>query len=230
MASSKGGAGKTTTSFLLANVLAERNMQVAIIDADPNHPFEHWQNQGGEADNLTIIRNTGEETILDDIESAKSKYHFVIVDLEGTANLSVAYAVSYADLVIIPSQRSALDASEAAKVVALVKRQSTISQREIPVTLLFTRTSPAIRTKGLKRMQESLDIHKVETFTTEVNEREAFRAIWDYASTLSQLNTKQVSGIDKARLNAEAFAVEVLKKIQSIRGVKENNPTNKESA
>ncbi len=223
MASSKGGAGKTTTAFLLATILAGRDMKVTVIDADPNYPFARWKQQGGDAENLTIVTNESEETILDDIDAAAKNSHFVIVDLEGTANLSVAYAVSRADLVIVPSQRSALDSSEAAKVIALVKRQSSVSGRNIPIALVLTRTSAAIRSKGLKRMQESLSTNNVETFQVEVHEREAFRAIWDHTSTLAQLKSSQVSGLENARINAEAFAVEVLKKIQELHSNKVKN-------
>lgn len=215
-ANSKGGAGKTTMVFLLASVLASRGVKVTVIDADPNHPFSLWKKQGGKADNLSFIINDSEETILDDIENAAKQSDFVIVDLEGTANLSVAYAVSRADLVIVPSQRSALDAAEAAKVIALVNRQSKVSGREIPIALLLTRTSPAIRTKGLKRMIESLDTNNVDTFMVEVNEREAFKAVWDHTSTLDQLKSSQVSGLDKARINAEDFAAEVVHKLQKL--------------
>lgn len=215
-ANSKGGAGKTTMVFLLASVLASKGVRVTVIDADPNHPFSLWQKQGGKAENLSFIINDSEETILDDIENAAKESDFVIVDLEGTANLSVAYAVSRADLVIVPSQRSALDAAEAAKVIALVNRQSKVSGREIPIALLLTRTSPAIRTKGLKRMIESLDVNNVDTFMVEVNEREAFKAVWDHSSTLGQLKSTQVSGLEKARINAEDFAAEVVHKLQNL--------------
>ena len=215
-ANSKGGAGKTTMVFLLATVLANRGMKVTVIDADPNHPFALWEGQGGKTKNLSIVINENEETILDDIEEAANQSDFVIIDLEGTANLSVAYAISRADLVIIPSQRSALDAAEAAKVIGLVKSQSKVLGRDIPLALILTRTSKAIRSKGLKRMLESLDTNKVDTFMVEVNEREAFKAVWDHARTLEQLTSSQVSGLDKARANAEEFAVEVVKKLQGL--------------
>ena len=128
-------------------------------DADPNHPIARWEAGRSVASptaHLTICKNEDEEHILDDIDAAAKKNDFVIVDLEGTANLSVAYAISKADLVIIPSQRSTLDTSEAAKAIGLVQRQSNITQRAIPVAVLLTRTSPAIRSKGLKRMLISL--------------------------------------------------------------------------
>ena len=57
-----------------------------------------------------------EENIIEEIEAAAQKTPFVIVDLEGTASMTVAYAVSRADLVIIPTQGSQLDAKQASQV------------------------------------------------------------------------------------------------------------------
>lgn len=220
-ASPKGGAGKTTSSFLLASEMASRGLNTAIIDADPNHPILSWQSRGGAADNLTIINNDNEEAILDDIDDAKAKYDFVVVDLEGTANLSVAYAISRADLVIIPSQRSTLDAGEAAKAIALVGRQSRVAGRTIPCALLLTRTSAAIRTKGLKKMRQNIEEKSIDVFATEMIEREAFKAIFDSSKTLHQMTTGQVSGLEKARYNTASFAAEVITKIKE--NIQKNN-------
>jgi len=216
-ASPKGGTGKTTSSFLLSTELVNRGMNITIVDADPNHPIANWQKNGGKVYKLTIIENKGEETILDDIDTSSQISDFVIVDLEGTANLSVAYAISRADLVIIPSQRSTLDAGEAAKAITLVKRQSSVARREIPVSLLLTRTSPVIRSKGLKRMFDSIYSNKIDRFVTEINEREAFKAIFDHTTTIFELQSTQVSGLNKARINSAEFAAEVIQKLNSIR-------------
>lgn len=213
-ASSKGGAGKTTSAFLLATELSDRGLKTHVIDADPNHPIAKWSNGGGQSDKLSITSNDSEETLLDDIDKASKTADIVIVDLEGTANLSVAYAISKADLVIIPSQRSALDAEEAARAVALVKRQSNVIGRQIAVSILLTRTSPAIRSKGLKRMLNSLDENRIDSFLTEIHEREAYKAIFDHKVTLNQILSSQVSGLEKARSNAANFAAEALRKIQ----------------
>jgi len=225
-ASSKGGAGKTTSAFILASeiasLLSSKDITVSIIDADPNHPIASWAERGGKVKNLTVIRNQDEESIIDEIQKAAKRSTFVIVDLEGTANLSVAYAISMADLVIVPSQRSTLDAGEAAKAVALVKRQSSLARREIPVILLLTRTSPAIRSKGLRRMYKSLESNRIEAFFVEINEREAFKAVFDHTSTLSQLEISQVGGLDKARKNASDFVVETIQKLQDLEKEKQH--------
>lgn len=215
-ASPKGGAGKTTSAFVLATELSNRGMNVTIIDADPNHPIADWVNRRGTTNHLTVVSNNDEETILNDIDKANQSSDFTIVDLEGTANLSVAYSISRADLVIVPSQRSTLDAGEAAKAISLVKTQSNVIGREIKAALLLTRTSQAIRTKGLKRMMDSLTNNKIDTFITELHERESFKAIFDHTNTLAQLTPTQVGGLEKARQNAAEFAAEALQKLQNI--------------
>jgi chromosome partitioning protein len=220
-ASSKGGAGKTTSAFILATELSDRGLRTHVIDADPNHPIAKWSNGGGRSDKLSITPNDSEETLLDDIDNASKNADIVIVDLEGTANLSVAYAISKADLVIIPSQRSALDAEEAARAVALVKRQSNVIGRQIAVSVLLTRTSSAIRSKGLKRMVDSLEKNKIDSFSTEIHEREAYKVIFDHKVTLSQILSSQVGGLDKARSNAANFAAETLRKIQEQKPARE---------
>ena len=217
IASPKGGAGKTTSAFLLATELASRGMKVTVVDADPNHPICQWQDRGGSTENLTIIENTSEDSVMDDIDEAKKQSDFVIVDLEGTANLSVAYAIMRADFAIIPSQRSTLDAGEAAKAISLVKRQSKAIGRDIPSALLLTRTSPAIRSKGLKRMLDSLDTNNIDVFTVEVHEREAFKAVFDHSATLKQLKDSDVSGLEKARFNSAEFGAEVIQKLQELK-------------
>jgi hypothetical protein len=54
------------------------------------------------------------------------------VDLEGTASMMVGYAMSRADLVIIPCQGSHLDATEAVKAIKLVEGQEKAFQKTIP--------------------------------------------------------------------------------------------------
>jgi len=222
-ANSKGGAGKTTAALLLATELAARGKVVNIIDADENAPMADWERGGGKEKNITVTTNVDEESILEIISIAAEEADFVIVDLEGTANLSVAYAISMADLVIVPAQRSRLDAKEAAKVVALVKRQEKVTNRVIPLSILLTKTSPAIRSKGIKRMSESLKKNKIDAFMVELHEREAFKSVFDYSCTLNQLTSKQISpaSLKTAKENAGDFAVEVIKKLKALNTQKE---------
>lgn len=218
-ASSKGGAGKTTACITLASELArqgkEKNISICLIDADPNQHSAKWALKEDCPDNIFLVKNSTEETILDDIDLASEKYGFVLVDLEGTASLAVAHAISRASLVIAPCQGSQDDADEAVKTIKLIKRQSKALNREIPFSVLFTRTNPAITPRTLKFIMKEFKEAGVDSFEVSLIDREAFRAVRSFGGDVNSLNPKEVSGIEKAAENAFSFAEEVKWKIKN---------------
>jgi chromosome partitioning protein len=215
-ASPKGGAGKSTASVLLATELALKGADVTIIDADPNKPVSEWAGREGCPKNLTVVADVSEKTIIDEIESAAQKTTFVIVDLEGTASMMVAYAISRADLVIIPTQGSQLDAKEAGKAIRLIKQQEKAFNKTIPYSILFTRTSSAIRPRTLQHIQQEFQKHGIRAFQVQITEREAYRALFSFGGTLESLNPQFVSNLDAAIINARAFAGEVISMLRDV--------------
>lgn len=79
-ANPKGGAGKTTTALLAATQLAEAGATVTIIDADPERWISQWGALPGKPDNVRIISDVSEDTIVDVIEREAAQAKFVIVD------------------------------------------------------------------------------------------------------------------------------------------------------
>lgn len=215
-ASPKGGAGKSTSAVLLATELALKGASVTIIDADPNKPVSQWAGREGCPENLTVISDISEKTIIDEIEAAARKTSFVVVDLEGTASMMVAYAISRADLVVIPTQGSQLDAAEAAKAVRLVRQQEKAFGKKIPYAVLFTRTSAALKPRILRHIQEQFLKHGVRAFETQIHERDAYRALFSFGGTLSSLKPADVRNIDAAIINARAFAGELISMLREI--------------
>jgi chromosome partitioning protein len=209
-ASPKGGAGKSTSAVLLAGELANSGHAVTVIDADPNRPVSRWAKRPGKPATLTVLDDITEDTIIETIEAAAKRSRYVIVDLEGTANVMVAYAISRADLVIIPSQGSNLDGEQAVKAVRLVAKQEEAFKIRIPSAVLFTRTSAAIQTRDLRSIAEELERAGVATFRTRIVERAAYRSLFSYGGTLATLDPAKVSGIPTAIQNARAFADEAV--------------------
>ena len=209
-ASPKGGAGKSTSAVLLATELAERGATVTVIDADPNKPVSLWARRPGKPESLSVVADVSEDSIIDVIEAAATESTFVIVDLEGTASMMVGYAISRADLTIIPTQGSQLDATEAVKAIKLVRRQEKAFKRSIPLAVLFTRTSAAIRPRSLQSIEVELTENAIPILGTQIHERDAYRAIFSFGGTLSRLDPTQVSNIKAATSNARAFAAEVV--------------------
>jgi chromosome partitioning protein len=224
--SPKGGAGKTTSAFLLSTALAKL-YDVTVIDADPNHPIQTWSNGGNTPQRLSIVSDVDEDTIIERIEDAAEKTTFVVVDLEGTASKIVIYAISQADLVIIPTQGSQLDANEASRAIRVVLQSHKMTKTATPYAVLLTRTSPAMRTRGLAHIQNGLIAAGVPVLQTELNERDAFRAVFSFQQTLDGLNASDVPNLDKAKLNVWEFVHEVVERLKAEEGGgKEENEDN----
>lgn len=211
-ASPKGGAGKTTSSLLLGLQLSKL-YGVTMIDADPNHPITRWATGGNKPGTMEIVSDADEENIIERIEDAAAATPFVVVDLEGTASKIVLLAVSQADFVVIPTQGSELDASEASRAIRVVKQHEKMAKTTLPYAVLLTRTNAQIRTRNLSHIQKGLIDAGIPVLDSELNEREAFKSVFAFRETLDGLNPKDVANLDKARHNVEEFAAELLARL-----------------
>lgn len=207
--SPKGGAGKTTSALILATQLA-RGTSVTVIDADPNQPIRTWSAKGFAPQPLCVVSEVNEDNIIEVIEEASRRTAFVVVDLEGTASTIVLMAASQADLVVIPTQGSQLDAEQAGRALSVMRKQQQMSRRSVPYAVLLTRTNPTIRTRTTSHITRTLTDAGIPMFRTQLHEREAYRAMFSFQMPLESLDPADVSNIDKAIANAEAFTAEVI--------------------
>lgn len=217
-ASSKGGCGKTTTVIVLASQLAtigaSKGLTIALVDADANQHAADWAKMEGCPDNIRLVPNVTEDNIYEAIEEASQNNDFVIVDVEGSANMAIAHAVSLADLVIVPCKAGPKDGKEAAKTVKMIKRQEKVSRREIPFSILFADVNSTIITRNLRNLIDQFTDAGIDIFACYLNTYEAYKSIQSFGGTISQLNPKEVSSISKADKNAKFFTSLVIKKIK----------------
>ena len=89
-------------------------------------------------------------------------------------------------------------------------------RRTIPHAVLLTRVSAAIQSRGLKAAEQQLVEPGVEVFETRLIEREAFKALFSFNTTLDDLGPEDVSGLDRARDNAVAFTAEVVQRLKAL--------------
>jgi chromosome partitioning protein len=205
-ASSKGGAGKTTAAIVLGDELARAGRVVRWIDADPNAHLAQWARRAGCEG---MVDRAGEESVLDVIQAAARRADHVLVDLEGTASNAVTYAVSQAQLVIIPAQPSAFDLTEAVRAVALIARTEAVVQRTIPHRILLSKT-PVLATRTAAHARVELERLGAPVFGTELMERVAFKEL-----TLTGQTPGQVEPASSAARNVMALAAEVLEVLMS---------------
>lgn len=218
-ASSKGGAGKTTSAIVLATELAAAGTSVTLLDADPAQRLTKWSERRALSENLTVLTSQGERAILDEIEEASKASAFVLVDLEGSASRLTSYAIGESDLVIVPAGEEQQDADDAIATLAEVAREERSRRRKIPAGVLFCRTNAAVKSRLERHILDQMT-KIAPVFETQLNRRTAFSCLHNYGGGLRDLDTSEVNQVDKAIANAQAFAAEVVEMLSE--GNKEN--------
>jgi chromosome partitioning protein len=123
-ASPKGGGGKTTLAILLACEFAHGGLSVVLLDADPQASAMLWQSRSVEAGaelGSIDVRPVTDAAALGALLHNGIDADVVIVDIQGTANETLAVAVAYADLVLVPTRASLLDCVQAENLVTFLK-------------------------------------------------------------------------------------------------------------
>ena len=209
VANPKGGAGKSTTTLVLATTLASQGASVVILDCDPNRPIQGWR-AGGSKNPVIVDGEINESNITQKLDDYRKRVQFVFVDLEGTASRLMSRALARAQLVVIPIQASPTDAELAAKAIHLIQEEEAAFEKTIPYRILFTRTSPAIATKLEKAIVGQLQQGEVPTFRTHLNERAAYKSLFYHQLDLTELDPAEVNGLPAARENALRLAEELV--------------------
>lgn len=217
-ATSKGGAGKTTSAIILATELAEVT-DVILIDADPAKRLTRWSTLAHLPARLQVITSRGERAIQDEIAAAQSSATFVLIDLEGSASRLTSFAIAESDLVVIPSGEEQQDADAAIETLTEIEMEGRARRRSIPATILFARTSAAVKSKLEKHIHNEL-AKAGRVMETELHRRTAFSSLHNAGGGLRQLDPADVNGIDKALINAQAYASEIIDLLEEARNAK----------
>ena len=230
--SSKGGTGKTTSAFLLADRIINRAglEKVTVIDADPNKPWAFfWDSCEKKPKNLEIISETNPDQIINKISSANQTSNLVIIDTEGTLNQNALNAARCSDLILIPMQTSKLDFNEGIRTLnTLINPGEGFEDIAInykKIRCFWTRTSAAIISRVEKECRQTAEEAKLPFLKTSIIDRAAYAAVFQYSATLDDLTSQQASGLENAKQLADSFTLEILGTLTEIKN-KENGVQN----
>ncbi len=123
------------------------------------------------------------------MDGLRGKADFLIIDLEGTASNLVTYAISQADLVLVPFEPTPMEARQAARAVQHVRNTGRLMNKTIAHALVLTRVNAAFQTsdeKDVRKETESADIPVLQ------NRHRAPRAL--YADIPRRLPPDRASG------------------------------------
>src|SRR3954454_1882004 len=210
IASSKGGAGKSTCAVILGTELARAGAEVALLDCDPNRSLTLWAGRGMPPARITVLSDVTEAEIVRTIKAQDKDGRIVVVDLEGIASRLVSRAISQADLVLTPMRATTLDATIGARTIALVAEEEEALGRAIPHAVVFTMTR-SIETKQHRGIEQSLRDQGVDVIAPPLIERAAFSALFEFGGDLSSMPAQ--GRMEGAAENAAAFARAVYQRL-----------------
>lgn len=213
IASSKGGAGKSTTAILLGTELAQAGANITLLDCDPNKSLSLWAAKGKLPDRIEVFSGIEEADIVKFIQKHDNDGRIVIVDPEGVASRLLSRAISQADLVIIPMRATVLDATIGARSLQLIAEEQEAYGRHIPSAVVFTMTR-AVRSKQQNGIETSLRDQGVDVIEPGLIERSAFSAIFEYGGDLRSAPPQ--GNIQGALTNAQEFAQAVYSRLSKV--------------
>jgi chromosome partitioning protein len=174
MATTKGGAGKTTVAQMIIGAVHKLGYSIGVVDTDENKTLSHWLSH---TSNMAIdSRLVLEESKVVEVAKKMNRDHdLVIIDTPGAQSQATVFAIGCADLVIVPLQLSKADVTQAEKTYRLVQSTADLTGREIPTRLLFTDYTP--KTKIAKKVRMKVKDLGLPTFRTRLHHLVAYKEL-----------------------------------------------------
>jgi chromosome partitioning protein len=141
IATTKGGAGKTTLARVILGRSAQSGLRAAALDADFNHTLTDWVTTAAKYP-ITVRHELDETKIVPLVSELDEAHDVVVIDTAGAASQATIFAIGCADLVLVPVAPSSADIVEAIKTVNLIKSASQMMRKEIPTCVVLTAVQP----------------------------------------------------------------------------------------
>lgn len=139
----KGGAGKTTLLSSLAALMVGDGARVAVIDTDEQQHLSGWAGK----DQLTLdwIYEDNDEKLIPTVKALKKNdppYDAILIDTAGFKSVMAVYAITTANLVLIPSKANEADAKGARRTYSHVQSAAESADKDIPAYVVMMDVDP----------------------------------------------------------------------------------------
>lgn len=141
IATTKGGAGKTTLARLILGRAALAGFKPAAVDADFNHTLTDWVTAVAKHP-ITVRHELDETKIVPLVTELHETHDVVVIDTAGAASQATIFAIGCADLVLVPVAPSSADIVEAIKTMNLIRSAAQMLRREVAARVVLTAVQP----------------------------------------------------------------------------------------
>jgi chromosome partitioning protein len=185
VASSKGGAGKTTLATNLAAHFALEGKRTVLVDADPQHSSTRWAERRAELESAVLpidasTRRAWRAGLPDDAE------RLVIDAPAGSMAGDLEQFIEHADAIVVPVLPSALDIEATVGFLNSLSKVPRVHKRKLPVGLVVNRSKPWTNTS-----QQAVEMLKTWPYpvVAQLRDTQAYvvlaglgRSLFDYRS------------------------------------------------
>ena len=187
VASSKGGAGKTTLASNLAAHFALDGKRTVLVDADPQGSSMHWAQRRAELESavLPIDASGGKKRGWHDAVPADAER--VVIDVPAGAMADdLAPFIEHADAIVVPVIPSGIDIEATVAFLNTLAKVPRIHKRKLPVGLVVNRSKP-----WTNASQQAVEMLKTWPYPviTQLRDTQAYvvmaglgRSLFDYRS------------------------------------------------
>ncbi len=172
IATTKGGAGKTTLARLILGRSALSGLKTAALDADFNHTLTDWVTTAARSP-ITVRHELDETKIVPLVSELHEAHDVVVIDTAGAASQATIFAIGCADLVLVPVAPSSADIVEAIKTVNLIKSAAQMMRKEIPTRVVLTAVQPG--TNIAEHIEKEIAKAKLPLLDTRLHRLVAFQ-------------------------------------------------------
>lgn len=121
----KGGAGKSTTALIVAQVAAHLGLRTVLLDADPQQSQMTWAENasrlGNDVANLTVVSATTDSELEAIFDGYADDNDLIIGDLPGAQTDLAALLIAEASLAVLPARGAYLDVKGVIEAVEYIR-------------------------------------------------------------------------------------------------------------
>jgi chromosome partitioning protein len=174
LATTKGGAGKTTIAQVLVRAVHDLGYSVGVIDGDVNATMSDWIASTEKLD-VECHRVLEDSRIVPTANELNRRHDLVVIDTAGAPSQASVFAIGCSDLVLIPVQLSNGDVTEALKTYQVLSSAAQLVQRHIEGRVIFTDYTP--KTKVAKRVRKQIRKAELPSMETRLHRLVAFKEL-----------------------------------------------------
>ncbi len=185
VASSKGGAGKTTLATNLAAHFALDGKRTVLVDADPQHSSTRWAERRAELETAVLpLDASGKRNWRAGLPEDAER---VVIDAPaGSMAADLEQFLEHVDAIVVPVLPSALDIEATVGFLNSLSKVPRVHKRKLPVGLVVNRSKPWTNTS-----QQAVEMLKTWPYpvVAQLRDTQAYvvlaglgRSLFDYRS------------------------------------------------